>query len=66
MVEMPEANPPEPETEAGEASAEEGVVVLDGPDGVAVSIQPEPAAETGQRLIDAAKKAREQQGGASD
>lgn len=63
---MPEANPPKPEIEPGEASAEEGVVVLDGPDGVAISIQPEPAAETGRRLIDAAQEASEQQGDASD
>ena len=57
--------PAEPETEAGEANAEEGIVVLDGPDGVAVSMTPGPAEETGRRLIDAAAQARDQ-GDATD
>lgn len=52
--------PPEPETEPGTASAEDGVVVLDGPDGVAASIEPDPAEETGRRLIEAARLARAQ------
>ena len=52
--------PPKPETEPGNASAEDGIVVLDGPDGVAVSMEPGPAEATGQSLIDAARQAREQ------
>lgn len=54
--------PPEAETEAGPASAEDGIVILDGPDGVAASMEPDPAEETGRNLIDAARLAREQRG----
>lgn len=32
-------------------SSEEGEVIVDGPDGVAVSLTPEAAEETGERLI---------------
>ena len=56
----------ETQTEPGVASAEEGIVVLDGPDGVAVSIEPTPAEETGQRLIDAAHAARDQKDTGAD
>ena len=49
-----------PQGEAGEASAESKVVMLDGPDGVAVSMSPDAAEETGRRLIAAAEEAREQ------
>ena len=52
--------PPMPEVEPGEANAEHGIVVLDGPDGVAVAMQPDPAEETGHRLIEAARQARDQ------
>lgn len=51
----------QPESEPGRASADNGVVILDGPDGVAVAIQPDAAEETGRRLIGAAKEAREQE-----
>lgn len=51
----------EPQHEAGEASAEQGQVMLDGPDGVAVALTPAAAEETGQRLIDAAAQARGQE-----
>ena len=37
-------------------AAEQGEVSVDGPDGVAVSLTPEAAVETGGRLIDAAPK----------
>ena len=57
---MPDPNPLPPETEPGTASPEDGIVVLDGPDGVAVSMQPESAEETGRRLIEAARLAKEQ------
>lgn len=53
-------DPQEPQTEAGRANPERGIVILDGPDGVAVSIEPDAAEETGQRLIDAAVAARAQ------
>jgi len=48
---------------AGEASAVEGVVVLDGPDGVAVTLSPDAAEQTGRSLIAAAASARQQEGG---
>ncbi len=57
-MEMP--HPPKPETEAGAASPEQGVVVLDGPDGVAVAMLPDPAEATGRSLIEAATEARKQ------
>ena len=37
----------------------DGEVVLDGPDGVGLSMTPEAAETTGRRLVDAARKARE-------
>lgn len=43
-----------PETIPGVAAAENGVVTLDGPDGLAIAMTPEAAAETGRRLIAAA------------
>ena len=47
--------------EAGVAAAEHGEVILDGPNGVAVSMTPEAAHRTGQSLTAAAEKARRQQ-----
>jgi len=41
----------------GKASAEEGKVVLDGPDGVAVTMTRDAAAETGEQLLRAAAQA---------
>jgi hypothetical protein len=52
--------PHRPETDAGSAAAEAGEVMLDGPDGVAVSMTPDAANETGRRLIEAAKEAARQ------
>ena len=49
-----------PQNLAGQASAESGVVMLDGPDGVAVAMLPDAAEETGRRLIAAADEARKQ------
>lgn len=43
-----------------QVTAEEGEVHVDGPDGVAVSLTPEAAAETGRRLLQAAGDARRQ------
>ena len=55
--------PPEPQKCPGNASAEGGQVLLDGPDGVAVSMTPDAADETGRRLIAAAAEARDQPAG---
>ncbi len=38
-------------------TAEEGKVILDGPDGVAVTVTPEAAAETSDRLLHGAAEA---------
>lgn len=54
------SDPQEPEREPGTASPEQGLVVLDGPDGVAVAMEPDTAEETGRRLIAAAAEARTQ------
>jgi hypothetical protein len=44
----------------GKAVAEEGLVLLDGPDGIAISMTPDAAEETGTSLIAAAREARDQ------
>lgn len=44
-------------SEPTEVVAEDGKVVLDGPDGVDLAMTPEAALETGGRLIDGAAKA---------
>lgn len=46
--------------DAGNAVADQGVVLLDGPNGVAVSMTPDAAQQTGEALIRAAQDAREQ------
>ncbi|ODP39472.1 hypothetical protein [Sphingomonas turrisvirgatae] len=46
--------------QAGIASAEVGVVLLDGPDGVAIAMTPDAAEATGHSLIAAADEARGQ------
>lgn len=57
---MNEALGEQPLSEPGKASAEQGLVILDGPDGVAITLTPDAAAATGQSLIDAAEMARMQ------
>ncbi len=47
-------SPPQPRSDAGIASAEDGLVVLDGPNGVAITMTAKAAAQTGRNLIDAA------------
>jgi hypothetical protein len=47
--------------EASEVEAEDGEVLVDGPDGVAVSMTPNAAIETSDRLLDGAVTARGQQ-----
>ncbi|MBV1690333.1 hypothetical protein KRR38_22265 [Novosphingobium sp. G106] len=51
---------PQPQTQPGQAVAEEGLVILDGPAGIAVTMTPDAAASTGQSLLDAAAVARSQ------
>jgi len=46
--------------EAGVASAEKGLVVLDGWGGIAVTMTPQCATDTGNSLISAAAEARNQ------
>ena len=49
-------------SQPSEVNVEEGQVLVEGPDGVAVSLTPDAAEETGRRLIDAASQARRQEG----
>lgn len=49
-----------PHAEPGIATAEEGLVLLDGPNGVALTLTPHAAAQTGRSLIAAAEIAEEQ------
>ncbi|WP_311271190.1 hypothetical protein [Sphingobium sp. WCS2017Hpa-17] len=46
--------------EGGKAFAEEGQVMLDGPDGVAVSMTPQAAEDTARELLRAAVEAKSQ------
>lgn len=57
---MTDQQGPGPRRDPGVVSAEAGVVLLDGPDGVAVAMEPAAAEETGRRLIAAAEEARGQ------
>lgn len=47
--------------DASKVTAEDGSVLLDGPDGVAVAVTPEAALETADRLTDKAAEANGQQ-----
>jgi hypothetical protein len=60
---MDEARRPAPFEKGGHAVAEEGIVLLDGPDGIAISMTADAAEQTGSSLLDAARKAREQAAG---
>ena len=44
----------------GIASADEGLVILDGPNGIAVTLTPDAAERTGEALIRASHEARGQ------
>ena len=55
-----------PEDHPGVAAAEKGEVILDGPDGVAVTMTPEAAVETAASLVAAAERALDQGGAAED
>ncbi len=48
---------PQPETEPGVASAEDGLVILDGPSGLALTMTVAAANGTGESLIAAAEAA---------
>ncbi len=50
----------EPFESAGIASAENGSVVLDGPDGIAITLTASAALQTGRSLVKAAEEARQQ------
>jgi hypothetical protein len=56
----------QPQTEAGLASAENGMVILGGPGTVAVTMSAEAAAQTGRNLISAAELAALQETDRSD
>jgi hypothetical protein len=53
-------NRDKPYDEPSEVDAEEGQVIVDAPDAVAVSFTPDAAAETSQRLLFGAAKAQGQ------
>ncbi|MBC9031709.1 hypothetical protein IAG41_04830 [Sphingomonas sp. JC676] len=55
-----EPSPHLPEKHGGVAAAEEGQVILDGPNGVAVAMTPEAAEETARSLLSAAEEATHQ------
>ncbi|MEG3090735.1 hypothetical protein [Sphingomonas sp. PB1R3] len=50
--------------DAGQATAEQGIVMLDGPNGVAVAMTPGAARQTGKELLAAAVRAEAQLGDA--
>jgi hypothetical protein len=54
------SNTPQPLTEPVVASAEDGLVILDGPDGIAITMTPDAAQKTGISLISAAELAEQQ------
>lgn len=47
--------------EPSDVNAEQGNVIVEGPDGVAVTLTPDAAEETARRLISAASQARRQE-----
>jgi hypothetical protein len=58
---MNDGHPPQPHRSAGIASVEEGLVVLDGPDGIAITLTAEAAIATGESLVAAGRKLQQQQ-----
>ena len=58
---MNEPIPTDVRKEAGDANAEQGQVLLDGPDGIAVALTPDAAERTGHNLVAAAEVARTQE-----
>jgi hypothetical protein len=45
-------------SDPSDVNIEQGQVIVEGPDGVAVTLTPDAAEETGRRMIDAASQAR--------
>lgn len=60
---MDGGHPRSVQTVAGEVSIEAGQVLLDGPGGIAVTMTPAAAAETGRRLLAAADRIATQSAG---
>lgn len=52
----------EPFTDAGVATVEDGHVVLDGPDGIAITLTAEAAVATGRSLVEAGEQALAKRG----
>jgi hypothetical protein len=52
--------PLKPYDQPSDVAAEEGEVIVDGPDGVAVSLTPEAAVETSHRMLEAGMTAEGQ------
>jgi hypothetical protein len=48
------------QSDPSDVNAEQGKVIVEGPDGVAVTLTPDAAEETARRLISAAVEARRQ------
>ena len=49
-------------SDPSEVNAEDGDVIVEGPGGVAVTLTPDAAEETGRRMVRAAAEARRQRG----
>ncbi|MEJ5976694.1 hypothetical protein WG901_08615 [Novosphingobium sp. PS1R-30] len=62
---MPDPAVPQPHSEPGYAVAEEGLVILEGPGALAVTMTADAASRTGQSLLDAAVAARSQRSDAT-
>lgn len=60
---MNESRAIEPFDQPGIASVEDGQVLLDGPDGIAITLTPEAAVATGTSLLEAGQKAIEERSG---
>jgi hypothetical protein len=58
---MDDGHPVEARKDPGVATAEQGQVMLDGPDGVAVAMTPEAAEGTARSLLAAVEVAKQQQ-----
>ncbi|WCM29916.1 hypothetical protein NDN01_17845 [Sphingomonas sp. QA11] len=59
---MPDNSATEPFSEPGVATVEEGYVILDGPDGIAITLTAWAAVETGRSLVAAGEEALRQAG----
>jgi hypothetical protein len=57
VLSVEEANVPEAQDKPSEVTHVDGVVLVDGPDGIATTLTPKAALETSQRLADKAIEA---------